>query len=294
MMKKTIVAALASALAFGAGAGWQGLEDANWYAGPKITEADLYNKIVVVFYWSANNEQSTDLIPRLEQIWSSFKTKPLVLVGSHRAAGMKEQALAVVRKNKVTFPVYEKFGHSEAIATGVPQIVIVNHRERIIYSGKDERAATQRLVEAFAEVGKAPTLAGDYLFEKNDPYKGFEKRLTLGSPVDAVIKQLEKDVAAAQKKSNAKNQKVQERASKAQSLLSAINGAKDDILKDIDRGLKINPESAYELATKYAKSFPKDKEFKARLPEMKKQVAEWKEEQKEKARTAKEAAKAAK
>ena len=63
---------------------WKGLEPENWYCGKKLTEKSLEGKIVMVYVFSESSEDSVALLPRIENVWSAYKSKPFVVIGSHR------------------------------------------------------------------------------------------------------------------------------------------------------------------------------------------------------------------
>ena len=91
---------------------WKGLEPENWYCGKKLTEKSLEGKIVMVYVFSESSEDSVALLPRIENVWSAYKSKPFVVIGSHRG-GKSAKVANLIKKSKVTFPVYEDAGRTK-------------------------------------------------------------------------------------------------------------------------------------------------------------------------------------
>lgn len=134
---------------------WKGLEPENWYGGKKITEKSLDGKIVMVYAFSEADEDSVALLPRIEQLWSAYKTKPFVIIGSHRG-GKSDKIAALVKKAKLTFPVYEGAGRTKEPSAGghYPIVYVVDDAGKMIYRGRSELAATEAFVDALPYVGK--------------------------------------------------------------------------------------------------------------------------------------------
>ena len=104
MTKKTIIAAVcvAAALFANGAAKWKNLDDKFHVSGPKLTEADLLGKAVLVYYWDASKEASVKYLPEVEKVWSSFKTKKFQVVGNYVGTKNDEKVKELVQKNKVT------------------------------------------------------------------------------------------------------------------------------------------------------------------------------------------------
>ena len=135
---------------------WKGLESANWYCGKKLTESSFDGKIVMVYVFSESSEDSVALLPRIENVWSAYKSKPLVVLGSHRG-GKSAQAASIIKKAKVTFPVYEDAGRTQEPSAGgrYPIVYVVDDMGRMIYRGRSDLEATEAVVTAIPNVGKS-------------------------------------------------------------------------------------------------------------------------------------------
>ncbi len=134
---------------------WKGLEPENWYCGKKLTESSFDGKIVMVYVFSESSEDSVALLPRIENVWSAYKSKPLVVIGSHRG-GKSAKAESLIKKAKVTFPVYENVGRTQEPSAGgrYPIVYVVDDTGRMIYRGRSDLEATEAIVTAIPNVGR--------------------------------------------------------------------------------------------------------------------------------------------
>lgn len=235
-MKKTVclcaVLALASA-ACGEGM-WTGLTDDAHVMGPKLTEADLVGKVVLV---------DSTFEPRIEQIWTSFKTKRFMTVGSVRASGKIPGGL--------TYPVYKKFGLAEGNPNG--RLFVVNHRGRVVYSGQSDRDATEAVVNALGQVGAPLSLTGAVT---PSLFKAMGKKLVLGKNIKSDVKTLEGAVEKAKKKTATKVDR--EKGAEAAELLKAIAEGKADAMREIAVVKRTNPSEALKLIKDFTVTFPEE------------------------------------
>lgn len=138
---------------------WKGLEPENWYCGKKLDESSFDGKIVMVYVFSESDEDSVALLPRIENVWSAYKSKPLVVLGSHRG-GKSAKAENLIKKAKVTFPVYEGAGRTQEPSAGgrYPIVYVVNDTGHMIYRGRSDLEATEAIVTAIPNVGKSSSV----------------------------------------------------------------------------------------------------------------------------------------
>ena len=134
---------------------WKGLEPENWYCGKKLTEKSLEGKIVMVYVFSESSEDSVALLPRIENVWSAYKSKPFVVIGSHRG-GKSAKVANLIKKSKVTFPVYEDAGRTKEPSAGgrYPIVYVVDDSGQMIYRGRSDLEATEAVVTAIPDGGK--------------------------------------------------------------------------------------------------------------------------------------------
>ena len=267
-MKRLIALAVvaAGALTLRAAA-WRGLTEAGYYSGPKLTEDDLDGKVVLVDCWGVNCPPCRALLPRMEQIWQGFKSKPFVLLGSHCQGRAPEKVAELVKANKLTYPIYDFTGLAQGeppSGGGLPFMYVVNHRGKVVYAGRDERAATEAVVNALGAAGGAISFTGGVELKK---YKALEKQLVLGKPMKSVVKKLEADVKKGDAKAASAAAKAQ--AEEAAAILRAIAEAKDDVRNDIARAKKRDPAKALKLVKDFSASFPDEAaDYKAGIPEL--------------------------
>ena len=263
-MKKLIVSVLLAMGMSVAEAAWRNLNDDAYYSGPKLRESDFAGKVVLVDCWGVNCPPCRALLPRMEELWKSFKNKPFVLVGSHRQGHKPEQVKELVEENKLTFPIYDHFGLAEGEPPfrGIPFLYVVNHRGKVIYSGHDVRAATEAIVTAIGEIGAPPTLCGGVSLVR---FKTLKKKLRLGQSIKSEVKILQGAVKG-------KNEAL---ATEAKAILEAIDEAKAQTKEEIDSIKATKPEEAVKLIKLFAVTFPDDAaDYKAALPELQKAAAE--------------------
>lgn len=130
--------------------GWRALEGDNRYSGPKIAGKDLKGKVVLVYVWNIDDLDSVKMLPRIEQIWQSFKHKKFAVLASHRG-GKSDRVKNVAAQKKLTFSFYEDAGLAdERKVTAYPLIYVVDPKGKIVYRGKSDRSATEAVVNAFS------------------------------------------------------------------------------------------------------------------------------------------------
>ncbi len=266
-MNRTTLAALAALSVFSLNAAnWRGLDDSSYYSGPKISEADLAGKVVMVDQWGINCPPCRALLPAMQKLWNANKSKPFVLIGSHCQGRNPEKVKELVDANKLTYPIYEWAGLADPPSSGggLPFMYVVDHRGKVVYSGRSHEEAEAAVQKAIAAVGAMPTLCGGVTLQA---FKSMGKSLVLGKSVKAQVKQLN----AAVKKGEAKSATAvqQKQAEEAKAILAAIEEAKADIKGEIESKRESDPEEAYKLAKAYVASFPVEgKDLKPQLADM--------------------------
>ena len=279
MTKKTIIAAVcvAAALFANGAAKWKNLDDKSHVSGPKLTEADLLGKAVLVYYWDCSIDASVKYLPEVEKVWNSFKTKKFQVVGNYVGTKNDEKVKELVQKNKVTFPVYYKFSldpDPKVQWEQVPYFNVVNHRGVSVLGKAGVKEAIEAAVEAIGAIGMPVSLCGDVEFKK---FKGLAGQLKLGKNVTNIMKTLEKK----------KGDKDPNVASEASEIISAVESAKDDIKSDIELYSEADPAEAIKLIQLFTKTWPKDdacQGFKEKIPELKEKAKEKAKADKEKAK----------
>ena len=267
-MKNTLLAAVVLAALCASGAAkWKNLNDKAYVCGDKLTEEDLLGKAVLVYYWDCEETKSVMLLPEIEKVWNSFKTKKFQVVGNYVGVKNDEKVKAAVHKYKVTFPVYYKFSLDPDPKVGfqkAPFFNVVNHRGVSVLGKGSVKEAIEAAVEAMGSIGMPVSLCGDVEFKK---FKGLAGQLKLGKNVSNIVKALEKKKAD-------KDPNV---AGEAQEILSAMERAMDDVKADIELYSEVDPAEAMKLVQLFLKTWPKDESaagFKESMSELKKKAAE--------------------
>lgn len=294
MNVKMMVLFAAATAAFTLQAGlWRGLTDENHYSGPKLSEADLDGKVVMIDEWGVMCKPCKALLPQMQKYYSAFKTKNFVLIGSHRQGRQPEAVAELVKAYSLTYPIYDNVG----LAVGepdnggaIPFIYVVNHRGKIVYSGRSDREAIEAAQNAFMAIGQPPSFTGSIIFGKKHPYRSFEKQLVLGKNIESVEKKLKNEIKKATSKTA--GVKVKENAHLAEELLEAISEGKREIVEDIARMKTSNPPEALKLMEGFIKSFPAEgKQYKEELASVKAAAKDYVAEKKARESAAKKAGK---
>ena len=202
----------------------------------------------------------------MESLWSAYKSKPFVLLGSHRQGHQPDQVKELVKANKLTYPIYERAGLvGEPSGDGrLPFMYVVNHRGKVVYAGRSHQEATQAVVEALMKIGAPPNLVDGVAFKK---YKAIEKQLVLGKPLKGPMAKLAGDVKKAQAKTA--SAALKEQAEEAEEILEALKKGRDDIKEEIETLKQTNPPEAVKLIGLFMKSFPAEgADYKEQLPEL--------------------------
>lgn len=266
-MNHTAFAAFAALSVFSLNAAnWRGLDDSSYYSGPKISEADLAGKVVMVDQWGINCPPCRALLPAMQKLWNANKSKPFVLIGSHCQGRNPEKVKELVDANKLTYPIYDWAGLADAPSNGggLPFMYVVDHRGKVVYSGRSHEEAEAAVQKAIAAVGAMPTLCGGVTLQA---FKAMEKSLVLGKSVKSQVKALHAAVKKGEAKSATPVQ--QKQAEEAKAILAAIEEAKADIKGEIESKRESDPEEAYKLAKAYVASFPVEgKDLKPQLADM--------------------------
>jgi len=162
-MKNLFLLIAAASLSLSASAvDWRNLDEEHHLAGRKTSKGYLRGKVVLVDRWGVKCPPCRRLLPRLEEIWQAYKTKPFVLLGGHCAGwGDKAGVQALVREHGLTYPIYEDAGLAalEPHFDSIPFLYVVDETGKVVYKGHDERAATQAIVTALTDMEAPRNLA---------------------------------------------------------------------------------------------------------------------------------------
>lgn len=118
-----------------------GVEDQ--LGGRMISAGYLQGKTVLVDCRDYGNKECIEHVRALQNLWASYKTKPFVLLGSHRGEADAKKIERIVKGLGITYPVYK----SAALGENEPQFLgnflyLVDETGRVIFTGTDEHRAS--------------------------------------------------------------------------------------------------------------------------------------------------------
>ena len=163
-MKEFLLTAIVVAASLAQAVEWRNVDAEHHLGGRKASNGYLQGKVVLVDRWGAKCPPCRALLPRVEDLWKSFKQKPFVVLGGHcKGWGGAEEVKALIEKNKLTYPVYEDAGlkDGEPAFDAIPYLYVVDETGKIVYRGHDERQATEALVTALTDM-EAPKDAAQW------------------------------------------------------------------------------------------------------------------------------------
>ena len=156
MSRLSVVAvALVCAASLRAAVRWSNVDAAHYLAGRKASEGYLVGKVVLVDRWGAKCPPCRAMLPQVEQIWQSFKTKPFVVLGGHcEGWGSADEVRRIVEEKGLTYPIYEgaRLSEGEPPFDGIPFLYVVDETGLVVYKGRNERIATQAIVTALTDM----------------------------------------------------------------------------------------------------------------------------------------------
>lgn len=135
MKRLTMMAfALVAANVF-AGPSWTNFDDAHHICGPKVSPSGFRGKVVLVDRWNYKCYPCIRSLSEMEAYSRKYGDKGLVVIGSHRSNGTKEQVEQVAKSNGATFPVYQDCGIANAPATsGVPAPYVIGVDGKLVWA----------------------------------------------------------------------------------------------------------------------------------------------------------------
>ena len=156
MVKTTVFfAAILAAASLDAGVAWRNVDQDSYLAGRKASEGYLQGKVVLVDRWGLGCPPCRRLLPRVEEVWRSFRTKPFVVLGGHcKGWGDADGIRKLAKDLGLTYPIYEDAGLAvdEPRFSGIPFLYVVDETGKVLYKGHNERVATETVVQALTDM----------------------------------------------------------------------------------------------------------------------------------------------
>ena len=155
-MKKTIsIFFILLAISLQAAVQWRNVDPDHYLAGRKASEGYLQGKVVLVDRWGLRCPPCRKMLPHVEEIWQSFRTKPFVILGGHcKGWGDADGVKKLAKELGLTYSIYEGagLGVGEPVFNAIPFLYVVDETGKVIYMGHDERNATQVVVTALTDM----------------------------------------------------------------------------------------------------------------------------------------------
>lgn len=161
-MKQIIMVAALATVGVAGAVEWRNLDQEHQLGGRKASEGYLRGKVVLVDRWGLRCPPCRAMLPQVEALWQSFKTKPFVVLGGHcKGWGEAEDVKKFVAQQKLTYPIYEDAG----LATGEPEfdaipfLYVVDETGKVVYTGHSERMAREAIVNSLTDMEAPRNLA---------------------------------------------------------------------------------------------------------------------------------------
>ena len=235
---------------------WINIDDEHHLYGPKITPASLAGKVVLVDNWGLHCPPCRASLPRIQDLWKSFRHKPFVVLGSHCQGRNDERIAALLKEAGCTYPVYQNASIVDAPEfSGIPFLYVIDSFGKVVYSGHSERDATEAFIEAITNI----PIVGDLTPGVTDlgKYKMLKSQIQMGKNVEPIVKKLEADIAAASERPSDKL--AQAKAKDAQSILEAIRLAHDSLVESAEREMDSNPPAFLRDVMWLTQTWPSEK-----------------------------------
>ena len=169
MIREMLVGIVACAFASGAcGYEWLNVSQETRIGGRMVSPGYLRGKVVLFDCRDYADPANAEVLKRLQSIWATYKTKPFVVLGSHRGEAGTAKVREMMDKLGITYPVYRgaRLSNGELENTDGKALVYVidSTCSRRLYGGKDDRAATG-VVGSAIFAARMPTNAKQWKFQ---------------------------------------------------------------------------------------------------------------------------------
>lgn len=136
----SLVFSLALAAMAGA-AEWTNLDPEKRLGGRLVSAGYLRGKVVLLDCRNYGEKQNFEAIRKLQEVWTSYKTKPFVVIGSHRGEQSAKLMAAILERLGVTYPVYDGAMIEELKETDKPTAYVIDATGRCVYAGNIRSAS---------------------------------------------------------------------------------------------------------------------------------------------------------
>lgn len=250
MNRKVIIGILAAGTMLPGLAAWKGFTSENYVCGPKLTAEALNGKVVLVDKWATWCGPCRRMMPHTEKIAKKFKSRGLIVVGSHAANGFsKEGVEKYVKENKFSFSFYKEANWDGDVGYdgGIPFLYVIDKSGKVVYGGRNPEAVEKAIDAALGKAGGDTIVDEATLVE----YKSLKGKLTPGKSIESVEKRLKADIAFAEKNPTSKT--FAKRKPEAEKIVAAIEEYKTTLVTAIEaeiaEGKKVEAVKHIDLLT---------------------------------------------
>ena len=144
---------------------WRNLGETDRLGGRMVSEGYLRGKVVLVDCRDYGSRDCIEPVKELQRLWSAYKTKPFVLIGSHRGEADEEKVGRIVKALGITYPVYRDAGYGKGdakIAGGKSYFYLVDGAGKVINAGAHLRDATGLVGQALLSL-KCPMNPAEHI-----------------------------------------------------------------------------------------------------------------------------------
>lgn len=127
---------------------WTNLDASKHVAGMQVSAGFLLGKVVFVDCRDYGAPGAESAIGSMERLWTTYRSRPFVLLGSHRGNNNLAAAKRNLEKAGATFPVYDDAGvplKFDKHEKGVEFIFIIGADGKVRSTNRDEHTATMAL-----------------------------------------------------------------------------------------------------------------------------------------------------
>jgi len=212
-------------------AAWQGFTDANYVCGPKLTNEGLNGKVVLVDKWATWCGPCRQMMPHTEKIAKKYKSRGLIVVGSHANRGFsKDDVAKYVKSNNFSFSFYKEAGWDGDVGYdgGIPFLYVIDRGGKVVYGGRNPEAVEKAIESVLGKAGGGAIVDDAELVE----YKNLKGKVVPGKSVELAERKLKADIATAEK--NPTSATFAKKKSEAEKILAAIEAYKKDLIEAIE------------------------------------------------------------
>jgi len=148
-----------SLAAVGEKADFSSLDRASFYQN-KVSSSDLRGKVVFIEYWGMHCPPCRAAMPKLQELYSKYKSQGFVLLATHCQMSTPEQIKAYFKENKLTFPSCSQFRLPQGQPQGgIPFSVLVGADGKVVAMGYPTEVEAKVEEEVKKAAGGLPILS---------------------------------------------------------------------------------------------------------------------------------------